>query len=242
MTPNALAKTTQDITREQRKVETVDGAYDAYLSAPATGTATGPGVIMVTSIFGIDQDMKNFCEDLASRGCVALAPNFFWRDETPGPLSEAVVQQAIGRAMRTDFGKSMEDVKRGIEELRRHPACNGKVVLFGFCYGGPHAWRAACDGVAVDATISFHGTMVSKAMKPQDKPRCPVAFYYGEHDELAPPPELEAVRTLAEANGCEFKVIPGAGHAYMMASNSHYDAAATEATWNAALELLATLK
>lgn len=224
----------------QRKIATVDGQMDAYLAAPSTGR--GPGVIVVSHIFGIDQDMKDACDELAAFGCVAMAPDLFWRDADSGVLVEAEVPRAIARAMRIDFPKSMDDLRRGIEELRRHPNCNGKIALLGYCFGGPYAWRAACDGLGLDVSVSFHGTYVSKYMKPGDKPSCHVAFHYGEHDHLAPAEELAAVKAVADATGSAFIVHPGAGHAFMMPSNSHYHEQAAARSWDAALQLIKTLQ
>lgn len=229
------------VTREQVKIEVADGQMVAYRSA--TSESKGPGVIVVSHIFGIDQDMKDVCDELAARGCVALAPNFFWHDQDSGVLEETTdVQRAIARAMRIDFSKSMDELRQSIDALRSHPNCNGKVVLLGYCFGGPYAWRAACDGLGLDASVSFHGTFVSKYLTPGDKPSCPVEFHYGELDHLAPAEELAAVKAVADANGCSFIVHPNAGHAYMMPTNSHYHEEAAHKSWDAALQLIKALQ
>jgi len=237
---NGLDEQQRNIARGQAQIAAADGEMQAYIAAPGAGK--GPGVIVVSYIFGIDQDMKNVCDELAAAGCVAMAPNFFWRDSDSGALVEAEVQRAIARAMRIDFPKSMDDLRRAIEDLRHHPNCNGKIALLGYCFGGPYAWRSACDGLGVDASVSFHGTYVSKYMRPGDKPSCPVEFHYGEHDHLAPPEELAAVKAVADATGSAFVVHPGAGHAYMVPSNSHYHEEAARHSWDAALRLIKTLK
>jgi carboxymethylenebutenolidase len=229
------------VIRRQVEIEAEDGRFDAYLSAPETGT--GPGVVIVSSIFGIDQDMKDMSDDLAERGCVALAQNFFWRDQDSGVLTLAETQRAIDRAIRIDSPKALSDLGRGIAEVRSHPNCNGKVAVFGFCFGGPYAWRSACDGLGVDAAVSFHGTYVSKAMRPGDQPKCPISFHYGDRDDLAPPKELEAVQKMADATGSEFVIHPGAGHAFMMPLNlHHYHAEASRKSWNRALQMLDPLR
>jgi carboxymethylenebutenolidase len=238
---SVLGERQREITRTQTKIAAADGPMEAYLAAPATGK--GPGVIVVTHVFGVDQDTKAICDELAARGCVSLAQNFFWRDDDSGVLVEPQnIQRAIARAMRIDFAKAMDDLRRGIEELRRHPNCNGKIALLGFCFGGPYAWRSACDGLGVDASVSFQGTYVSKYMKPGDKPSCPVAFHYGEHDFLAPAEELAAVKAMADATGSAFTVHAGAEHGYMMPSNSHYHAEAAGHSWDAALQLIQKLQ
>lgn len=228
------------IIRKQIQVAADGGEFDAYLAAPETGK--GPGVILVTHILGVDQDTKNMCDDLAQRGCVALAPNFFSRDQDSGVLVEADVKRGIARAMRIDFPKSMDHLRSGIAEVKRHPSSNGKVAVLGYCFGGPYAWRSACDGLGIDAAVSFHGTFVSKYMKPGDKPSCPVSFHYGDKDELAPPEEIAAVKKIADATGSEFVIHPGAGHAYMMPANSHYHADAARKSWDRALQIIDGLR
>jgi carboxymethylenebutenolidase len=239
---SGLSGKPRSIVQGQVKIAADDDQCEAYLAAPDTSTDAGPGVIVVTHIFGVDQDTKDICDELATRGCVAIAPNFFWRDSDPGVLVEAEVPRAIARAMRIDFAKSMDDLKLAVVQVRNHPGCNGKIVVLGYCFGGPYAWRSACDELGVDAAVSFQGTFVSKYMKPDDKPGCPVSFHYGENDYLAPPPELAAVKSMADVTGCEVIVHPGAGHGYMMPGNSHYQEEAANKSWNVALKMIKELQ
>jgi carboxymethylenebutenolidase len=227
-------------TRREIEIEASDGKIEAYVAAPASGA--GPGVVMVSSIFGLDQTMKDLCDDLAGRGCVALAQNFFWRDKEPGAMVLPVdMERAVARVMRLDFRLAAEDLRLGVEAVRRQPECNGKVAVFGFCFGGPFAWRAACDGFGIDAGVSFHGTQVSKLMRPGDSPGCPVSFHYGDQDDLAPPEELAAVKKVADETGSEFVIHPGAGHGYML-RGMHYHAEAARKSWDSALQLVDTLR
>ncbi|HLI22698.1 MAG TPA: dienelactone hydrolase family protein [Stellaceae bacterium] len=219
------------------------GSFDAYLAARAQGK--GPGVVLVTHIYGVDRDTRAMCDDLAKHGSVALAQNFFWRDVDSGVLEQSAEggRRARARAMRIDFAKAMGDLKCSIAELKRHPNCNGKIAVFGYCFGGAYVWRSACDGLGIDAGVSFHGTFVSKSMKPGDKPACPVSFHYGDRDELAPPEELAAVKKTADATGAEFVIHAGAPHGFMMPSNPHhYHAAAAAESWRRALQIIDTLR
>lgn len=225
---------------KQVEIAADGGKFEGYVAAPDSGKV--PGVILVSSIFGLDQNMKHMCDDLAQRGCVALVQNFFWRDKDSSPLKMEDFQRAVARAQRIDFPKSMVDLEHGIAEVKHHRNCNGKVAVFGFCFGGPYAWRAACDGLEVDAAVSFHGTFVSKSMKPGDHPGCPVSLHYGDQDELAPPPELEAVKKVADATGSEFVVHHGAGHGYMMHAHSHEDREAARNSWDRALQMIGVLR
>ncbi len=224
------------------KVKAADGEFDAYLAAPAQGK--GPGVVLVTHIFGVCEDTRGWADRLAEAGCVGIAPDFFWRDEEKGVIAhdEAGYGRARARSGRTDRAKVVQDVGAAIAALKANPACNGKVAAWGYCFGGPIVWRAACDGM-LDAGASFHGTMVSKAIQPGDRLRCPVTFQYGDKDDLAPPEELAAMRQAVAANpGSSFAVHPGGGHGFMMAHGRSYDRTVAEAAWEAAMALLAPFR
>jgi carboxymethylenebutenolidase len=240
--PVAAYAQQRGIARKQIEIAADSGKFDAYLSALETGK--GPGVIMCSDIFGIHQGMKDLCDDLAQRSCVVLAQNFFWRDpEDAGVLPlPAGFKRAVARSQRIDFPKSMDDLRRSIAEVKRHPNNNGKIAVFGFCFGGPYAWRSACDGLGIDAAVSFHGSYMSKFIKPADKPSGQVSLHYGDSDELAPPQELEAVKKVADATGSEFVIHPGAGHAYMFPNNPQYNAEAARTSWARALQIIDTLR
>jgi carboxymethylenebutenolidase len=90
--------------------------------------------------------------------------------------------------------------------------------------------------------VSFHGTFVSKYMQPGDRPSCPVALLYGDHDDLAPPAELEAVKAVADETGSEFVVYPGAGHGFTLRSGDHYHPEAARKSWELASKMLNALK
>lgn len=230
------------MTGKEIEIAAEGGKFDAYLAAPDKGK--GPGVILVTHIYGVDRDTQEMCDDLARRGCVALAQNFFWRGKDSGVLAQGPEggQRARARAGRIDFSQAMNDLKRSIAEAKRHANCNGKIAMLGYCFGGAYVWRSACDGL-IDAGVSFHGTFVSKSMKPGDKPRCPVSFHYGDNDELAPPEELAAVKKTADATGAEFVIHPGAPHGFMMRSNPHhYHADAAGKSWDRALQMIGVLR
>ena len=57
------------------------GSFSAYVAKPAGGT--GPGILVIQEIFGINGFVRQTCDDYASRGYVAVAPDLFWRLE-PG--------------------------------------------------------------------------------------------------------------------------------------------------------------
>jgi dienelactone hydrolase len=81
-------------------ITTAGGSFDCYLSAPVSA-GKAPGIVMASTVFGVDADLRKMCDDLAAQGFLAAAPDFFWRgDKGPLPRTEED-RNARVRAPRT---------------------------------------------------------------------------------------------------------------------------------------------
>ena len=74
-----------DITYKTRSNETFDG----YLTAPAGG-GSAPGILLITAIFGVDQEMRELADAWARDGFIVSVPDIFWR-QIPGPTADLSV-------------------------------------------------------------------------------------------------------------------------------------------------------
>lgn len=102
--------------------------------------------------------------------------------------------------------------------LRQEPLFNGRAAVIGFCYGGPYAILGP-KRLGYDAGISCHGTQMLDYIKELDGVTKPVCIVWGDRDEMAPPPVLEAYRAVpARMKNVEVHVFPGVLHGYMMKS------------------------
>jgi carboxymethylenebutenolidase len=72
----------------QINIATNDGSFDAYLARPADGTTPRGGVIVIQEIFGVNQNIRDVADWLASEGYLALAPDLFWRIEPNVSLTD----------------------------------------------------------------------------------------------------------------------------------------------------------
>lgn len=66
---------------EYLTVTVTDGSFQAYVERPASGV--GPSVVVLHEVFGVNDDIRASCRELAEHGFIAIAPDLFWRQE-PG--------------------------------------------------------------------------------------------------------------------------------------------------------------
>ena len=218
------------------------GRFDSYVASPVS--EKGAGVIIVSTISGVDSDMKYYADALAAEGFVGSAPDMFWRDIDAGPLpwTDDGRKRAFARNDRYDLDLGMRDLADVIADLKQHPQCNGKIAVMGFCFGGPFALLAAAR-YGINAGISFHGSHVENHLSEVNQVRCPLSFHYGDRDEVAPMTAIESIREafgrLADA---KVYVYPGAGHGFMtMTRGRAYMESVARPAWAQALEVLRRL-
>src|SRR5690349_25161784 len=109
------------------------GRFKAYLATPAKGS--GPGLLLIQEIFGVNQHMRDVADLYAEEGYVVLCPDLFWRIEPGVELgqSEADWQRAFGFYQKFDVAKGVDDISATVSALRGLKSCEGKVGAIGFC-------------------------------------------------------------------------------------------------------------
>ena len=226
------------------KIPSPEGSFDCYLATPEAGT--GPGLVLVSTIFGVDQDLRTMCDNLAAQGYVAMGPDFFWRgDKGPMPRTEEGIRRAENRAKPRQplLESGTRDLEAVLGVLRRHPQCSGRTAVIGLCFGAPFAIigpsRFGCD-----AGVSFHGSYLQNYLDEIARLTCPLSIHWGDLDYSAPPEVVEQVRKATANNpNAEIFIYPGIKHGYMSPTQwkSHVPEVA-ELTWRRAMKMLDRLK
>ena len=218
------------------------GNLPAYFAEPASGS--GIGVVIVTAIFGVDDDTKKICDDLAAAGYPTVAPNMFWQDEDAGVIavSPEGSERGKARAARVDRDDGNAYIGACIDDLRARETCNGKVTVMGFCFGGPYVVQAAAR-FDVAGVVSFHGSFVENFLGELADVNCPLAFHYGDNDAIAPMAAIDKVKAVCEnRDNAEVFVYPGGQHGYMFPNRgAGYLAEAAQLSWDRTFEFLNNL-
>ncbi len=148
------------------EVNTADGAAEAFLFTPASGSGPWPGAVYLTDIMGIRGAYHQMAQRLAGQGYVVLLPNIFHRG-TRLPVLDFVPQMGDERTMKKmgELRASLPNDKMGpdgaayADFLLAQPNVKGpKVGVVGYCFTGTMAVRtAAAAPEKIAAAASFHG-------------------------------------------------------------------------------------
>jgi carboxymethylenebutenolidase len=205
-------------------VKTADGAFRAYIARPAQGS--GPGVVVLQEIYGVNAHIRRVCDELAEEGYVAAAPDLFWRLERGVDLGYGEADRAKAMALygRLDAEAAVADIAATVEALRRTPGCVGKVGALGFCLGGYLAYRAAAQG-AVDCAVAYYGVGIEKRLDLAPKLKVPLTLHFGAEDAHVPAAAVSAIRAaFADNPSVAIHLYPGAGHGFAARERPSHDA------------------
>lgn len=214
-----------------------DGSFDGYLAVPDSGS--GPGLLIIQEIFGVNEYIRSVCERVAAMGYVALAPDMFWRQE-PGftvepEQGEEGMNAAFAKMGGFDFETVGPDVGAAMNHLDGLSETTGGIGVMGFCFGGTVSFLTAA-ALEPTCAVSYYGSGVAGNLDKSDAITCPILFHFGGDDPYLPNEDAQAVATrFASVDNASVVVQDGAGHAFdnnmnPMFSNPTAAAAAWEVT------------
>jgi len=185
-----------------------------YLSLPPTGT--GPGIVLVQEIWGVNEHIRTVADQYALSGYVVLAPDVFWRlaPRVDLPYDEAGNKQAFAYYGRVDTALASSDVAAAVAALRKLPQVTGKVATLGYCLGGQLAFRAAALSKA-DAAVCYYGGGIDQHLDVAPAITQPIMFHHANDDDHITPDKVAAIKSaFAGRNNATFLDYPGVGHAF----------------------------
>src|SRR5437867_12621612 len=141
-------------------------------------------MVVIHEIFGLADWVRGVTDQLAEAGYIAIAPDLL-SGAAPGGGGTAelgggdAVRKAISSLAPDQVTADLNAVADYVAKL---PACNGKVAVGGFCWGGAQTFRFATNRRELQAAFSFYGAMPEKEADVA-RINCPVYGFYGGNDE-----------------------------------------------------------
>ena len=211
------------------------GDFMGYLATPDSGS--GPGVVVIQEIFGVNDVMRSITDSFAEAGYLALCPDIFWRQE-PGIQLSDQTEEEWARAFELfngfDLEKGVQDLDSTIETLRAMDGCSDKVGAVGFCLGGRLAYLTATRTKA-DAAVGYYGVMLTEHM--DETISAPLLLHMATEDEFCPKEQQAEIRAALEGNDkATIYVYEGQDHAFARVGGKHFDQDSADAALERTLD------
>jgi carboxymethylenebutenolidase len=179
-------------------------------------------VIVIHEIFGLTDWVRGVADQLAEAGYIAIAPDLL-SGSAPGGggTSELGSGDAVRKAISAlPADQITADLNAVADYVAKLPACNGKVAVGGFCWGGTQTFRFSTSNPNIKAAFVFYG---SGPEQEQDIARitAPVYGYYGGNDARVNATIPKSTELMKKAGKTYEPVIyEGAGHGFMRAGEA----------------------
>ncbi|MBT7943432.1 MAG: dienelactone hydrolase family protein [Alphaproteobacteria bacterium] len=211
------------------------GEFMGYLATPESGS--GPGVVVIQEIFGVNDVMRGITDSFAEAGYVALCPDLFWRQE-PGIILSDQTEEEWARAFELfngfDLDNGVSDLQSTINALGALEQCAGKVGAVGFCLGGRLAYVTATR-TNIDAAVGYYGVMLTEHLGEEIK--APLILHMPTEDEYAPKDQQDQIKAaLADNDMATIYSYEGQDHAFARIGGKHFDKASADAAWERTLD------
>jgi carboxymethylenebutenolidase len=217
------------------------GPHHGYLAQPAASTHAG--VLILPTIFGVNEFARGFADTLADSGLVAAV----WDLNSGLPLTTDY-QECIKRARTLTDESASRMIGQWIDKLRADHAVSA-VGVVGFCIGGRFALLQAARDRQIAACAAAYPSIESPRLANQECDAvelasdigCPVHMLRPGNDHVSSPETYEALTAalLRRRAATTIQTYPEAEHGFMHRPTPAANVAATKL---AAPQLIAFLK
>jgi dienelactone hydrolase len=207
-----------------------------------------PGVLVVHEWWGHNEHARNAARRLAEAGYVALAVDMYGSGQTAEHPGEAA---AFSGAVMQDFPGARARFDAALDVLREQGAVvPDRIGAIGYCFGGGVVLNMACQGLPLDAVVSFHGSLGAVEPAREGAVDAHLLVLNGADDPFVPQEAIDAFRSEMDAAGVDYRFenLPGAVHAFTNPGATAmgerfelplaYNAAADSTSWAMALAFL----
>jgi carboxymethylenebutenolidase len=206
-----------------------------YLSKPQKKSKY-PAILVIHENRGLNEHTRDVARRFAAAGYVALAADALSRKGETGSFeTPEKARAAFSSLVMTEV---MSDLNAGLQFLNSHGNVKkGKLASIGFCWGGARSFKLATEPNDLKAAVVFYGTAPTEAELAAA--HCPVLGIYGETDEriTSKVPEVAAAMKKLKKS-YEYKIYPGAAHAFFNDTGERYNAIAAKDAWERTLAFL----
>ncbi|MEI9895265.1 MAG: dienelactone hydrolase family protein [Chthoniobacter sp.] len=208
------------------------GKMKGYLAKPSAATGQRAGVIVVHENRGLNPYIEDVVRRVAVEGYLAFGPDALT------PLGGYPGDDEKGKDLQAKRKPEeiTEDFVAAAQWLAKHPDCNGKIGVVGFCFGGGMANTLAVRlPEIVVAAVPFYGRQPAAEDVPKIK--AALLLHYAGLDTRINEgwPAYEAALKQAGVKYEAF-VYPNVNHGFHNDTTPRYDEASAKLAWSRTVE------
>lgn len=176
-------------------------------------------VLLIHEIFGLSDWVRGVADQLAEAGYIAIAPDLLsGMGPNKGGTSDFSGRDGVTKAVSSLPPEQVTaDLQAVFDHVSKLPACNGKVAVAGFCWGGGQTFRFATNNKDIKAAFPFYGTGPDKE-EDIARIKCPVYGFYGGNDARVNATIPKSTELMKKAGKTyEPVTYEGAGHGFLRA-------------------------
>jgi carboxymethylenebutenolidase len=203
------------------KVKHGDREVNCFIAYPEVKEKAA-AVIVIHEIFGLTDWVRSVADQLAEAGYVAIAPDLLsGAAPNGGGTAELGGNEGVRKAITSlPPTQITADLNAVADYLKGLPACNGKISVAGFCWGGGESFRYATNNKDLKAAFVFYG-MGPSSEDAVSKINCPVYGFYAGNDARITATVPKTSELMKKA-GKTYEPVTynGAGHGFMRAGEA----------------------
>jgi len=215
------------------EVEYFDNAI-GYLAKPDE-PGEYPGIILIHEWWGLNQNIKNFADDFAEQGYVALAVDLYDGEVT----TDSSKARELATGVRGDMDLAFDNLEAAVNYLEgRSDVENDKLASVGWCFGGGWSYQMAKNDLGVQSSVIYYGQF-----NPEDDlsiMRSTILGHFGEDDASIKVSDVnEFQATLQTLSGDhQIFIYPNSGHAFANEDSRAYVPESANLAWERTITFL----
>jgi len=234
---------------QNQSINYFDGSsgYLVYADTTNTTSTSGqqqqqqqklPAVVMIHEWWGLNDNIKDMANELASEGYVVLAADLYNGEVATTPDKAMQLVSSV----RENPEQAISNLQSAVQYLASLPNVNSsRIASLGWCFGGGQSLQLALNSEQnpLAATVIYYGNLVNDTNE-LSKINWPVLGIFGDQDQSIPVESVNAFEQALNETGVtnEIYIYPGVGHAFANPSGDNYAPAETVDAWEKTLAFL----
>lgn len=213
---------------ETEYVSYFDGT-EGYIAKPKS-EGNFPAIVMIHEWWGLNENIKEMAEKLASHGYVVLAVDLY--EGSVGTTADEA-RQLMSSFEQSRWTQNMNAATQYMEE-NYSPSSIGSI---GWCFGGGQSLNLALSNDNMDATVIYYGRVVTESQE-LEVIDWPVLGIFAELDSGIPPEtvgKFEEALTNAKVEN-QIHIYPGVNHAFANPSGDRYAPEESKDAWGKTIQ------